>query len=583
MPEFEFTQPQIDLIQAKRSIYVEACPGAGKTQAIVQRFVERPLAHPRKGVALLSFTNVATDEARRRCSSEPWLREVPNFIGTIDGFINRFLVGPTFLARRSLAPKFTDNWSSIPHSLVTAQGVPWRASLDWFAIDGESSRLKVDRVPIEQRAAAASLGSHQLESLQARALALWKSFVARGTLSASASRAALRKYLAEDERRQQLGQLMADRFVEVIIDEVQDCSADDLLVLELLRDFGVILVAVGDPDQSIYAFRSDVPADLTPFLDSLGRGSRLNGNFRSTPAICSVVDSLRLGDSTDEPVGPRADSDIPVALVAYRRRAELPAKLAEIGERHGMTREQIVVLAHNSEHARTAAGSSTRGVESTNKLVRLAWAHQVITDATQSSQNRAVAMRLVERTIRELGIESVVQLGHDEYLEACGLTERVFRDECLRIAVAVPNPFEGSPSDFRASLAALRCSQLLLGWTAGGLRSPKGNAWPSTHQAGSSAGCFAHSTIHGIKGSQAAAVALVLPERRQDDDGTQQWCEGRSGEERRVLYVGASRAETLLIVAAHDSIHDLVRRQLEAGRVPLAAEDEIVAKPDGAS
>jgi DNA helicase-2/ATP-dependent DNA helicase PcrA len=375
VPDFEFTQPQVDLIRARRHIYVEACPGAGKTQAIVERFVERPLKHPRKGVGLLSFTNVAIDEARLRCAPEPHLREVPNYIGTIDGFINRFLVGPTFLARKHIAPTFTEAWSSVPHSQVSAPGVRWRPSLDWFSIDGVSASLVTNRVPIEQRAAVASLAPQQVESLQAQAMALWTSFVTRGVLSASASRVALRAYLSESERRHQLGRLLADRFVEIIVDEVQDCSADDLLVLNLLRDFGVTIVAVGDPDQSIYAFRSDVPADLASFLRSLGRGSRLNGNFRSTPAICSLVDSLRMGDATDEPIGPRADSDTPVVLVPYRRRAELPEKFARILESHGISNERFVVLAHSAEHARTAAGSPAKGGEGTNRLVLLAGAH----------------------------------------------------------------------------------------------------------------------------------------------------------------------------------------------------------------
>jgi DNA helicase-2/ATP-dependent DNA helicase PcrA len=183
-----------------------------------------------------------------------------------------------------------------------------------------------------------------------------------------------------------------------------------------------------------------------------------------------------------------------------------------------------------------------------------------------------MAMRLLERTIRELGTEDVALLTHDEYLDARGITQRVFRDECLRIAISLPRPYEGSPSDFRAGLAGLTSSQAALGWTAKGLRSPPGNAWPSTPHAGSGAGSFAHSTIHGLKGGHAAAVALVLPERRQDDDGTQQWCEGRTGEERRVLYVGASRAENLLIVAGHESIFDVVKSRLETDRVPFAAE-----------
>src|SRR5690242_19019607 len=124
-----FTGPQRELIEARRSTYVEACPGAGKTQAIVQRFIDRPVRHPRKGTALISFTNAAIDEARRRCVARPELLEVPNFVGTIDSFINRFLVAPTFLARRKMAPSFSDSWATVPHSQVAVKGVPLRPEL----------------------------------------------------------------------------------------------------------------------------------------------------------------------------------------------------------------------------------------------------------------------------------------------------------------------------------------------------------------------------------------------------------------------------------------------------------------------
>lgn len=110
MPRATFTDAQMSLIRAETATYVEACPGAGKTHAIVQRFIDRPLEHPRKGIGLISFTNAAIDEARGRCTSNPALAEAPNFIGTIDSFINRYLVGPTFLACQG--PVGTAQWRS---------------------------------------------------------------------------------------------------------------------------------------------------------------------------------------------------------------------------------------------------------------------------------------------------------------------------------------------------------------------------------------------------------------------------------------------------------------------------------------
>lgn len=568
MPSVTFTNAQLALIRAQVATYVEACPGAGKTQAIVQRFIDRPLAHPRKGIGLISFTNAAIDEARERCTPEPALKEAPNFVGTIDSFINRFLVGPTFLARRGIAPRFYESWSAVPHSQVKVNGVQFSASLDWFAIRDGAAHLVPERVPIERRRAASGLSAQHRARLEGEAIRIWNRFVDRGTLSASAARVALRSYLADPKRREQLGTLLADRFVEVMVDEVQDCSADDILVLDLLHEFGVTIVAVGDPDQSIYAFRSDAPADVATFLGKLTAGERLNGNFRSSPPICAAVNSLRGGSERDDPIGRHVEVDSPVVLLSYRRRQGLPELLTRTLDAQAISKGELVVLAHSADHARVAAGAPGTGADSTNKLVVMARAHHVIADPHRTGLERVAAMRSVERTIRELGVPDVVELDHPDYLDACGLSERTFREACLRVAAALPQPFEMRPSEFRARLAALTESQAQLRWTAQPLRSPRGDTWPSPPAAEAEGGSLTHSTIHGLKGRQSPAVALVLPETRAEGDGVQQWCGGLVGEERRVLYVGASRAERLLIVAAHESVFDAVKARLDSDRVP---------------
>ncbi|MBK7623000.1 MAG: UvrD-helicase domain-containing protein [Kineosporiaceae bacterium] len=62
--DFPYSDAQRALVETPGSLFVEACPGAGKTRAIVGRFLRRVHEEPRKGVALLSFTNAAVDEAK---------------------------------------------------------------------------------------------------------------------------------------------------------------------------------------------------------------------------------------------------------------------------------------------------------------------------------------------------------------------------------------------------------------------------------------------------------------------------------------------------------------------------------------
>ncbi|QSE87311.1 ATP-binding domain-containing protein (plasmid) [Rhodococcus pseudokoreensis] len=95
-----------------------------------------------------------------------------------------------------------------------------------------------------------------------------------------------------------------------------------------------------------------------------------------------------------------------------------------------------------------------------------------------------------------------------------------------------------------------------------GVNRPPGDVWPTLPTR--SVVEFEYSTVHGYTGLQAPAVILVVPKpfKVQEEDGVQQWCADEPGEARRVLYVGASRAQQLLVIAAHESVHDLVATTL---------------------
>src|ERR1017187_3016695 len=82
---------------------VEAGPGSGKTRALVQRYIEST-GSGSGGVVMLSFTNAAIDEVRRRTRSTPKILQAPHFVGTIDSFLHRFIVTPTEVARLRRLP-----------------------------------------------------------------------------------------------------------------------------------------------------------------------------------------------------------------------------------------------------------------------------------------------------------------------------------------------------------------------------------------------------------------------------------------------------------------------------------------------
>jgi hypothetical protein len=96
--------------------FVEACPGAGKTRTVVARLsrLATPLP-PRRGIAMLSFTNSAVEEFARRsrgAGADRFLR-FPGFLGTFDAFVRRFLLVPFGVPESTSRPIVVDSWASL--------------------------------------------------------------------------------------------------------------------------------------------------------------------------------------------------------------------------------------------------------------------------------------------------------------------------------------------------------------------------------------------------------------------------------------------------------------------------------------
>ncbi|MCB9820308.1 ATP-dependent helicase [Candidatus Nomurabacteria bacterium] len=569
----EFTDAQRALIETSESTYVEACPGAGKTHAIVERFVARQaMSDRRRGVALLSFTNAAVDEARRRCSGAPDLMRVPNFVGTIDAFINRFIVSPVYIARTGGVPTFRDTWASVPGTRITVKGVPGTFGLQWFdvALDG-SATLVLQRVPPDRRAGIGKLPDDQLERVLAAASAKWKLMISRGVIDSATSRLLMVRYLGDEGISHRIRELVGARFAEVIVDEVQDCTAADVLLLNTLKGAGLRMICVGDPDQAIYGFRGSGSSSLQEFLSGLALGQRLNGNFRSSPAISAIVGSMRYGAESDAAIGVAASITEPVLVTVFRKPGQVRSAVASILQDRGIPESDAIVLAHALATSRgcAGAGGATRSTDS--RLVSLALAVHRFHAASSPPASRRDAARQFEKLIYELGAG---EQSISDYLADRGITERSFQYRCLRILTGLNAPFDQAPSLFRAALIGLLGSHQVLGVKVSMLRTPNGDKWPQRPSQDATA--LAHATIHGFKGLQHRAVVLILPQTQGEssaDDGVEQWLSGRMGESRRVLYVGASRAEELLILATHESSKDRVLERLAKDGVEYVVHD----------
>ena len=98
--EARLTERQKKIVFEKNGKFVvRACPGSGKTYSVAARLAWKleNWEYRSRGIATLSFTNVAWQEIKNKLENEFNIKKTfgyPHFLGTIDSFVNQFIFLP---------------------------------------------------------------------------------------------------------------------------------------------------------------------------------------------------------------------------------------------------------------------------------------------------------------------------------------------------------------------------------------------------------------------------------------------------------------------------------------------------------
>lgn len=104
----EFDAERKEFIRDFRTLDLQAVPGSGKTTALLAKLIilERKLPFADgSGILVLSHTNAAIDEIKEKIQKHcPKLFSFPNFIGTIQSFVDQFLAIPFYISKFKKKP-----------------------------------------------------------------------------------------------------------------------------------------------------------------------------------------------------------------------------------------------------------------------------------------------------------------------------------------------------------------------------------------------------------------------------------------------------------------------------------------------
>lgn len=575
------TDEQRAVISSPSAVFVHACPGAGKTETIVSRVsaLVSSIA-PRRGLAVLSFTNAALEEFTRRCvdaSLESVLHH-PHYVGTFDAFVRHFLVLPGGVPGCDARLNIVDSWRTLGVEVRLQGRRAFRGpgvSLDLF--DPETGRVDVDRIGIQ------ALRTHVAQNQPAyehAARTIRGRLRRHGTLSTGDARVEACQKIRDAAWQAALGAALFARFAEVLVDEGQDCNPQDIEILSWLRSLSIPITVVADPDQSIYEFRRSLPAELGAFRESYAPGSRLRltGNFRSSPPICGLAATLRSDRVADRSIGETAQCGQPVVICPYDGDIS-----PDIGEWAGPLLCGIlgntatsVVLAHKRKSAQKAVGRDSPD-GGASRIAALARAVAGFHSESVSLRGRESALRLVEGLL----LEFMGRLGEHETpaqaLSRHAMNHRVMRRQALELLTSLPKHCPDDDASRQAWIDTARRACEALGLScpatqtvARFLRNPPNRNWARGLRLRAEVEIQC-STVHEAKGKQFDAVILAIPPDRAPANLTTElfaaWENGTELEAKRVVYVAVTRARRLVVLAIPSAHLAHCQTILEAAQV----------------
>ncbi|OPY50890.1 MAG: DNA-dependent helicase II [Methanosaeta sp. PtaU1.Bin060] len=293
----KFAGEKREIINKKGTFIVKAGPGSGKTLAVaVKLSLElKEWQYSTRGIAAISFTNVAWQEIEEKLRSEFEVANglaYPHYIGTIDSFINRFILLPFghLVMECSSRPEIIMNYE--PNAMGNAECFKSQCRLKDISYDVYGNLIcHNDRSHFKNCSQDHRYCSKVKENLHK------KGYITQTDGNYFALRI-LEEYPS-------VSKSIAYRFPMVIVDEAQDTSEIQMRILELLLDNGVErLTLIGDPNQAIFEWRTanpDVFLEKTSKWDTLP----LKENWRSSQRICRFTD--RLLDGTCKSVAMNED------------------------------------------------------------------------------------------------------------------------------------------------------------------------------------------------------------------------------------------------------------------------------------
>ncbi len=336
---------------------VLAGAGSGKTRVLVHRIawliqVEHASPH---SILSVTFTNKAAAEMRVRIEQMLGVNPAGMWVGTFHGLAHRLL--RAHWQEAGLSENFqildSDDQQRLVKRVIRELGLdeqrwPPRQA-QWFINGQKDEGIRPQNIQAggdlflatmlkiyeAYEAACARAGVIDFSELLLRALDLWRD----------------KPGLLEHYQR---------RFRHILVDEFQDTNAVQYAWLRLLAKGGESLMVVGDDDQSIYGWRGAKIENIQQFSDDFADAEviRLEQNYRSTAGILKAANALiannqgRLGKELWTEDGDGEPLSLYAAFNEHDEARYVVESIEDALRKDGLKRSEIAILYRSNAQSR---------------------------------------------------------------------------------------------------------------------------------------------------------------------------------------------------------------------------------------
>lgn len=313
-------------IKNLETIDLQAVPGSGKTTALLAKLLilekRLPFADG-SGILVLSHTNTAIDEIRNKIQKYcPNLFKYPNFIGTIQSFVDKFLAIPYYcmsfnkktyrIDDEIYDDVMTKKYQYLRDNSPAKQWINRRNNPeDLFKNFRFDSNLNL----IDKKGGKIILKSKNQSPTYIDIAKMKKEIFKTGVLCFDDTYFFANRYL---QKYPKIKEIIQKRFSYVFVDEMQDMDNRQYDLLEkLFYDNGNSISKfqrIGDKNQAIYDSKS--VENETNWIDRV-QVLTLSNSHRLSPNFANVVKKFTLDNSNNFDIIGKNDCDIKPHIILF--------------------------------------------------------------------------------------------------------------------------------------------------------------------------------------------------------------------------------------------------------------------------